>query len=52
MTQISAPVCLHVSTKKGLWTLRSDPERRNFLLEGPNFFGHIVNHALVDPRDR
>lgn len=45
-------VTLFVSTKKGLWTLRSDPRRERFTLEGPEFLGHVINHAALDPRDR
>jgi photosystem II stability/assembly factor-like uncharacterized protein len=44
-------VTLLVSTKKGLWTLRSDAARASWRLEGPSFLGHIVNHAVLDPRD-
>ncbi len=42
---------LLVSTKKGLWTLTSDSDREHFAIEGPEFLGHIVNHAVPDPRD-
>lgn len=52
MTSETGDAALLVSTKKGLWTLRSDAERRRWRLEGPAFLGHIVNHALLDPRDR
>ena len=45
-------VALYVATKKGLWTLTSDAERHSFRLEGPEFLGHIINHAVLDPRDR
>jgi len=45
-------VVLFVATKKGLWILRSDGERRGWSIEGPVFLGHIVNHARLDPRDR
>lgn len=52
MTTETGSVVLFVSTKKGLWTLTSDPERRRFVLAGPEFLGHVVNHAVLDPRDR
>jgi hypothetical protein len=42
---------LYVCTKKGLWTLESGPDRERFDLTGPEFLGHIVNHAMPDPRD-
>jgi hypothetical protein len=46
-----AAVRLYVCTKKGLWTLTSGADRIGFELEGPEFLGHIVNHAVLDPRD-
>ena len=45
------PVTLYVATRKGLWTLTSDPARRGFKLAGPHFLGHIVHHAVLDSRD-
>lgn len=51
MPDQDAAVTLLVSTKKGLWTLRSDAARERWKLEGPSFLGHIVNHAVLDPRD-
>jgi photosystem II stability/assembly factor-like uncharacterized protein len=42
---------LLVATRKGLWTLASDPARRQWKLSGPHFLGHIVHHAVQDPRD-
>jgi photosystem II stability/assembly factor-like uncharacterized protein len=41
-----------VSTKKGLWLLRSDEARRSWRTDGPHFLGSIVHHAVLDPRDR
>jgi hypothetical protein len=52
MAAENGSVGLFVSTKKGLWTLRSDSERRSWILDGPNFLGHVVNHTVLDPRDR
>jgi len=46
-----AKVTLLVATRKGLWTLLSDPSRRTWKLTGPQFLGHIVHHAQIDPRD-
>jgi hypothetical protein len=40
-----------IATRKGLWTLSSDATRRVFKLAGPHFLGHVVHHALRDPRD-
>src|SRR5262245_51536487 len=42
---------LLVATRKGLWVLGSDAARRSWKLTGPSFLGHIVHHAVVDPRD-
>jgi photosystem II stability/assembly factor-like uncharacterized protein len=44
-------VKLLVATRKGLWTLGSDMGRRTWKLAGPQFLGHIVHHAVADPRD-
>src|ERR1700741_560379 len=42
---------LLIATRKGLWTLTGDPARRKWKLGGPEFLGHIVHHAIKDPRD-
>ncbi len=42
---------LLVATRKGLWTLTGDSTRRAWTLAGPSFLGHIVHHAVADPRD-
>lgn len=47
----SAPVQLLIGTRKGAWTLSSDPTRAKWSLEGPHFLGNIVNHFVRDPRD-
>lgn len=44
-------VLLLIATRKGLWTLASDPARRSWALAGPQFLGHIVHHVVADPRD-
>ena len=41
-----------VGTRKGSWALSADRERKRWKLTGPVFLGHIVNHMVVDPRDR
>jgi photosystem II stability/assembly factor-like uncharacterized protein len=43
---------LLVATRKGLWTLTADASRRTFKLAGPQFLGHVLHHAVCDPRDR
>ena len=42
---------LVVGTRKGLFLVRGDDERRSFEVEGPFLPGWQVNHAIVDPRD-
>ncbi len=42
---------LLVATRKGLWALTSDASRRSWKLSSPSLLGHIVHHAVVDPRD-
>ena len=42
---------LLIATRKGLWTLAGDAARRTWKLAGPHFLGHIVHHAIADPRD-
>jgi photosystem II stability/assembly factor-like uncharacterized protein len=44
-------VRLLIATRKGLWTLTGDASRRSWKLSPPSFLGHIVHHAVVDPRD-
>jgi photosystem II stability/assembly factor-like uncharacterized protein len=44
-------VRLLIATRKGLWSLASDPARNAWKLGGPEFLGHIVHHAMLDPRD-
>jgi photosystem II stability/assembly factor-like uncharacterized protein len=41
-----------VATRKGAWIYRSDPARRTWTTGAPHFLGHIVNHMVLDPRDR
>ena len=45
-------VLLMVATKKGAWYLRSGAGRATWDLKGPDFLGNVVNHAVMDPRDR
>ncbi len=41
-----------VATRKGLWMLNSDAARNGWKIAGPQFLGHVVHHAVCDPRDR
>lgn len=43
---------LLVGTRKGLWLLASDASRSSWAMAGPMFLGHIIQHAVLDPRDR
>lgn len=45
-------VALLVGTRKGAFVLKADSARRRWRLAGPHFFGHIVHHMVLDPRDR
>ena len=44
------PVLL-VGTRKGAWILAADENRDSWSTSGPMFLGHIVQHAVLDPRD-
>ncbi|HEY8791968.1 MAG TPA: hypothetical protein VIL96_03705 [Gaiellaceae bacterium] len=44
-------VLLPVGTRKGLFLLRSDDDRKDWEVEGPLLPGWPVYHAIVDPRD-
>ncbi|HET8946483.1 MAG TPA: hypothetical protein VFQ07_05835, partial [Candidatus Polarisedimenticolia bacterium] len=48
----SQRVVLFVGTRKGAWILTGDEERRKFRVDGPHFLGCVVNHVVLDPRDR
>ena len=45
-------VALLVATRKGAFILKGDNARRKWNIKGPMFFGHIVHHLVLDPRDR
>ena len=47
----AAPLLL-VGTRKGLFLLGGDAGRKAWRVSPPHFLGHIVNHAILDPRDR
>ena len=44
-------VLLTVSTRKGAWLFHADASRAHWRVDGPHFLGHIINHAVLDPRD-
>lgn len=41
-----------VSTRKGAWFYYGDVMRKTWRTDGPHFLGHIINHVVLDPRDR
>ncbi len=45
-------VVLLVATRKGAWLFHGDGARRTWRVDGPHFLGHVVNHVVLDPRDR
>jgi len=45
-------LALLVGTKKGAFFLTAGPGRERWTLSEPAFLGHIVHHAVLDPRDR
>ncbi len=45
-------VALLVGTQKGAWMYHSDASRTRWTVDGPHFLGHIINHVVLDPRDR
>lgn len=50
-TNEGTDVVLRLGTRKGAWTLTGDADRRTWTLSEPAFLGHIIQHALADPRD-
>lgn len=43
---------LMVATRKGAWFYHGDAKRKSWRTDGPHFLGHILNHVVLDPRDR
>ena len=41
-----------VATRKGAWVYKGDAGRKNWRTDGPHFLGHIINHVVLDPRDK
>jgi photosystem II stability/assembly factor-like uncharacterized protein len=46
-----AMVTLFVGTRRGLFLIRSDGDRRRWTLDGPHLRGREIYHAFLDPRD-
>ncbi|MFP6808315.1 MAG: response regulator [Pseudomonadales bacterium] len=43
---------LLVGTRKGAWKYTSDDRLQAWQVDGPHFLGSIINHFVIDPRDR
>lgn len=43
---------LLIGTRKGVWVLAGDAERGRWAITPPMFLGHVIQHAVLDPRDR
>ena len=50
MTQPAAPT-LFVGTRKGLFPITGSATRDTWTVGEPQFFGHVIQHAMLDPRD-
>jgi photosystem II stability/assembly factor-like uncharacterized protein len=50
-TAMSQPTLL-VGTRKGLFIVSANGDRSSWATSAPMFLGHIVQHAMIDPRDR
>src|SRR5688572_5962339 len=50
-TDLDGPRLL-IGTRKGAWILAADAARQHWAASGPAFLGHIVQHIVIDPRDR
>jgi len=44
-------VALLVGTRKGVFLLHADAERRRWSLDGPHFLGQLAYHVVLDDRD-
>src|SRR5437667_12797114 len=42
---------LLVATRKGAWLYHGDAARKTWRADGPHFLGHVISHAVLDPRD-
>jgi photosystem II stability/assembly factor-like uncharacterized protein len=45
-------VVVLVATRKGAWLYHGDIARKAWRADGPHFLGHVINHVVLDPRDR
>jgi hypothetical protein len=42
---------LLIGTRKGLWFVRKEAAGESWSVDGPQFLGHVIQHAMVDPRE-
>ena len=49
--ELEPGLTLITATRKGIFFLQPDPDRTRWRLLEPVFLGHIINHAVLDPRD-
>ncbi len=42
---------LMAATRKGAWMWHGDTRRRDWVIDGPHFLGHVVSQLALDPRD-
>jgi photosystem II stability/assembly factor-like uncharacterized protein len=48
---MDGPVLL-LGTRKGAFWLAADADRASWSITGPMFLGHVIQHVVLDPRDR
>ncbi|MBI4790785.1 MAG: exo-alpha-sialidase, partial [Chloroflexi bacterium] len=48
----AAPLALLIGTRKGAFILHGDKAREKWKLSDGMFVGNIINHIVMDPRDR
>ncbi len=51
-SQAARRVLVLTATRKGAWLYHGDAARKTWRVNGPHLLGHIVNHLVLDPRDR
>ena len=49
--ELQSGTTIIIATRKGIFFVQPDAQRTNWELAEPIFLGHIVNHAVLDPRD-
>jgi photosystem II stability/assembly factor-like uncharacterized protein len=48
----ATPLVLLVGTRKGAFLYHGTSARKKWRVDGPHLLGNVVNHVLLDPRDR